>query len=256
MWSTPHTALTVVPVLETADPDSSVLEWVAGMEQEHPVIDFVTSVLPVGDYRVAVREPYVRSPTPLSGLQDWWDFLLEITLLRHMENGTGYYYGAIARRQGGISGIATTSGFVSAGRLDAETMAHELGHNMSLRHAPCGFLFDADPAFPQPDGTIGAWGYDARSGDMVPPSTPDLMSYCGPAWISAYNFDKALRYRQDAGSIPSSPRVAGTERGSTLLLWGGTTPEGQLRLDPAFVLETPVKVPSVAGPYRLEGFLA
>lgn len=254
VWSTPHMALTVVPVLETADPDSSVLEWVAGMEGEHPVIDYVTSVLPVGDYTVAVREPYVRSPIPLSGFQDWWDFLLEITLLRHMENGRGYYYGAIARRRGGISGIATTSGFVSAGRLNTGTMAHELGHNMSLKHAPCGLLFDADPRFPQSDGTIGAWGYDARSGDMVPPSTRDVMSYCDPAWISAYHFDKALRYRQDGGAAPSSSLVAGAERARRLLLWGGLSPEGELRLEPAFLLEAQVKVPSGAGPYRLEGF--
>ena len=254
VWSTPHMELTVVPVLETAVADSSVLDWVAGMERDHPVVEYVTNVLPVGDHAVTVREPYVRSPTPLSDYLDWLHFLAEINLLRLMDNGTGYYYGAIARRQGGIGGIGSVGDPVSAGRLDRGTMAHELGHNMSLRHAPCGLLFDADPGFPHPDGTIGAWGYDARSGDMVPPSTPDLMSYCDPAWISGYHFEKALRYRQNRGSTPPSFVVAGAEGTRRLLLWGGASPDGELRLDPAFVLEAPAKRPSGAGPYRLEGF--
>ena len=254
VWSTPHMELTVVPVLETAESDSSVLDWVAGMEQEHPDIEFVTNVLPIGDYTVTVREPYVRSPTPLSDYQDWIRFLEEITLLRLMENGTGYYYGAIDRREGGISGIAWFHIPVSAGRMDGEVMAHELGHNMSLGHAPCGLVFDADPAFPEPDGTIGAWGYDARSGDLVGSSTPDLMSYCDPTWISSYHFEKALRHRQDGGPAPPSVAVAGAERARRLLLWGGASPEGELRLEPAFVLEIPARVPSGAGPYRLEGF--
>ena len=254
VWSTPQMELTVVPVLETAAADSSVLDWVAGMEQEHPDIEFVTNVLPVGDYAVAVREPYVRSPTPLSDYRDWIRFLQEITLLRLMENGTGYYYGAIDRREAGIGGIAWYHIPVSAGRLDPGTMAHELGHNMSLRHAPCGLLFDADPNFPHPDGTIGAWGYDARSGDLVAPSTRDLMSYCDPTWISSYHFEKALRHRQDRDPAPPSVAVAGTERARRLLLWGGVSPEGELRFEPAFVLDAPAKVPSGAGPYRLEGF--
>ena len=39
-------------------------------------------------------------------------------------------------------------------------MVHELGHSMSLRHAPCGLLFDPDPNYPYPSGEIGVWGYD------------------------------------------------------------------------------------------------
>jgi len=37
-----------------------------------------------------------------------------------------------------------------------------------------------------------------------------------------------------------------------LMLWGGVTPDGQLRLDPAFVMDAPEKLPSAPGPYRLE----
>ena len=44
-------------------------------------------------------------------------------------------------------------------------------------------------------------------------------------------------------------------RGRRLLLWGGVSAEGLLRLDPAFALEAPAKVPPGSGPYRVEGFL-
>lgn len=37
-----------------------------------------------------------------------------------------------------------------------------------------------------------------------------------------------------------------------LMLWGGVTPDGELRLDPAFVMDAPEKLPSAPGPYRLE----
>ncbi len=36
------------------------------------------------------------------------------------------------------------------------------------------------------------------------------------------------------------------------MLWGGVTPDGELRLDPAFVMDAPEKLPSAPGPYRLE----
>ena len=98
-------------------------------------------------------------------------------------------------------------------------IAHELGHNLSLRHAPCGTR--GDPSFPYPDGSIGAWGYDFRDGGrLVRHSTRDLMSYCDPQWISDYHFTNALRFRlSDADSVglPAPPSVAATAAKSILL---------------------------------------
>ena len=36
------------------------------------------------------------------------------------------------------------------------------------------------------------------------------------------------------------------------MLWGGVTPDGELRLDPAFVMDASEKLPSAPGPYRLQ----
>ena len=89
---------------------------------------------------------------------------------------------------------------------------------MSLRHpAGCeaGFV---DFDFPHSGGTIGAWGYDFRVGQLVSPNTGDLMSYCENGWISDYHFTNAARYR-----LYDEGRAAAAVSASTrsLLLWGG-----------------------------------
>ena len=253
----PRMDLTVVPVLAAVNPDSSVLEWVAGMGPGHAVIEYVTHVLPVGEYSVNVREPFIRSSAPLQDLSDWSFFASEIRLLRATENGTGYYYGVIGPRPGSIGGVGGSDPPVGVGKADAEFMAHEIGHGMKLWHAPCGlFGTQEDPRFPYLDGSIGVWGYDARGDSLVLPSTPDLMSYCRPRWISDYYFHQAMRYRLETERAPP-PRVtvdAAAARSKRLLVWGGASPEGELRLNPAFALDMRAELPARPGPYRLEGF--
>ena len=38
------------------------------------------------------------------------------------------------------------------------------------------------------------------------------------------------------------------------MLWGGVSPDGDLHLDPAFVLDAPASLPDEIGPYRIEVF--
>ena len=254
----PRMELTVVPTLTVEDSDSSVLDWASELGPGHSTIEYVTHVLPVGEYAVNVREPFVRAEYP-HGRADWSYFVDEMTLLRTMDGGTGYYFGVIGGSGGGIAGIA--SGFLGLGRLRPEIdhiMAHELGHAMYIfRHAPCGLGFayyTADPDYPYPDGSIGVWGYDARSQVLVPPSTADVMGYCRPFWISDYHFEGALRNRLRRENRPTRATAdSGSDRGERLLLWGGVSPEGELRLNPAFALDMPERLPAGTGPYRIEG---
>ena len=253
----PRMELTVVPVLVATDPDSSALDWAEALGPDHPAIGFVSNALPAGDLKVTVRdEPFVTT-SPLRERDDWHDLLLEIQLLRALDRAAGYYYGVVsAESRGlGVAGIGYRSNPfrflpLSLGIAHPETMAHELGHNMSLGHAPCDLSFGAgrDPGYPYGDGTIGIWGYDARADSLVPPSTPDLMSYCRPAWISDYNFAKALRYRLAKESAPPPVAAADVAGPRQLLLWGTVSEEGELQLNPAFVLDMPAQ-PS--GPRRL-----
>ena len=90
---------------------------------------------------------------------------------------------------------------------------------MALGHAPCGDPANTDLSYPYPDGSVGAWGYDFRDGGrLVGPSTPDLMSYCGPKWISDYHFTNALRFRL---YDERSAAAAASASSPSLLLWGG-----------------------------------
>ena len=74
-----------------------------------------------------------------------------------------------------------------------------------------------------------------------------------PFWISDYNFNKALEHRVETGRDLAVSANSTAERTLSLLLWGGVTPNGELHLDPAFLLELPAKLPSESGPYRVEG---
>ena len=250
----PPLDLTIVPVVTGSSGDTAVLNWIRSAD-DAPV-EFMRAVLPVGELDLTIREPLTIASAPeATSYDDWLALLEDIALLRATEDGSGYWY-AVVNREGdaGIAGIAFVEGWAGAGIPDAEVFAHELGHNMSLTHAPCGFPSGVDPDFPYSDGSIGVLGYDPRSGTMVDPSTPDLMSYCRPQWISDYNFTKALEYRIREEGQPRAPAARDEPGGSRLLLRGHVTAEGSLHLDPAFALDAPAQLPSGPGPYRIEGF--
>ena len=133
----------------------------------------------------------------------------------------------------------------------ASTIAHELGHNMNLQHAPCGTT--GDVSYPYTDGSIGVWGYDFRDGgSLVRPTRPDLMSYCGvDQWISDYSFTNALRYRLYDEGPPAAAAIAASSK--SLLLWGGVDADSVPYLEPAFVADAPAALPGSAGEYRIIG---
>ena len=153
-------------------------------------------------------------------------------------------------------GIAHLPGRSSFSTPHSFVVAHELGHNLSLYHAPCGGAGFPDLSYPHPDGSIGAWGYDFRGNSMARPSRPDLMSYCQPMWISDYHLSNALRFRlSDADSVglPYLGARRLLEPRRSLLLWGGVGADSVLYLEPAFVVEAPPTLPGSGGEYRLTG---
>lgn len=246
----PPMDLTVVPVVHSADAET-VLTWVEGMTETSPGMEFVRSILPIGELKLTVNEPY-RTTADLSTAAGWLGLLREIRVLRLTERRSDYYYGVVAVPQSSpYKGIGYIGRPAGVGIPNLDTFAHELGHNMGLRHAPCGVV-NADPDFPYEDGSIGVFGYETRRGStkMVDPAEyRDLMTYCDPSWISDYHFIKALEFRREHESLIL--RSADPE--PTLLLWGNAgTPD--LLLEPAFVVDAPPKRPAGEGPYRLEGF--
>ncbi|WP_310779379.1 M66 family metalloprotease [Candidatus Palauibacter scopulicola] len=253
----PSLHLTIVPVLFGPAPDSSALEWASALEPDDPSIEFVTNILPVGDLGLEVAPTFhtsteIRPVWTGAGYEGMAEILQEIRLVQTSAGALDeYWYAVVAADRGGIGLIGART---SLGVSNAATMAHELGHNMGLAHAPCGDPRGVDRRYPYEGGNIGVPGYDFRSDEFVASSTPDLMTYCGPQWISDYHFDKALEHRFENDAAPGrDAAVTGDIRGAQLLLWGRVSPGGRLKLDPAFVLDASPRLPASGGPYRVEG---
>lgn len=252
--SFPRHIQTIVPVLISSAPDESILDWARGLNADHSDMAPARTLLPIGDMEVTVHEPFHTS-SDLTTDSGWRSFLREIRVVRQMEGGSGYYYGAVVLpRRSKWGGLAYIGLPVSVGGTDPLTFAHELGHNMNLRHAPCGDAAAPDPGFPYSDGGIGVWGYSFDRARLVNPDQyKDLMGYYGPDWISDYHFTRAFRHRRATESFGKVSKRDRTAPETTLLLWGAAGGEGLL-LEPAFLLEGAPKLPEFGGPYRLEGF--
>ena len=101
-----------------------------------------------------------------------------------------------------LCGLGEVDGNVAVSRTDLKctkdkTATHEIGHNLSLRHAPCGIEENgADENYPYADGSIGdEFGYFISDRRRVASSHDvyDIMSYCTPTFISQYYFSQAAR---------------------------------------------------------------
>ena len=244
--------LTVIPFLWNVDPHWEVVETAAAMEADpegHELLWHTRTLLPIGGFDVMAHAPVLTS----TSYDEWGPLLDQTAAIRAIEGGTGHYMGTMSRPgREGQAGRAFLPGRVFISRLNPTTMAHELGHNMGLYHAPCGGAGGPDPAFPYPDGSIGAWGYDFRHGGaLASPDRTDLMSYC-ESWISDYHFTNALRFRLfDEESPPDTSPAAQEEK--SLLLWGGIDAEGEPFLNPSFVIDAPPMLPNVVGEHRITG---
>ena len=246
--------LTVVPFLWTRGRDSTAAEMAAEMAADpegHRLLWDTRNLLPVSGLTVHAHEPVLTSSN------DSYALLAAVGAVRVMEGETGHYMATLSGEATGDWGLGWIPGWTSYVRLgtgdlaaEALTVAHELGHNMRLWHAPCGTGVVLDPGYPHPDGSTGAWGIDSRSGRdvLVPGTASDLMSYCVPAWVGDYNFSRAMRHRYITEWAdrpgPTAP---------SLLLWGGTEAGGTLYLRPAFAVDAPPALPRSDGPYRIVG---
>ncbi len=206
-------------------------------------------LLPINTVDVRVREPYTMNGGALQSNDAnfaWIGLLNEINALRVAEGTTGeYWYGVVkVNYSSGIAGYGYVPGRAAIGwdylSNAARVAAHEWGHNMGRRHAPCGSAGSPDPGFPHAGGVIGSWGWNSTTNAYVSPSASDLMGYCSNQWISAYNWSLALNYRHNSDNAFVQPSmtaqsIANTDR---LLVWGTIT-NGRVEVEPAFRLDGP-----------------
>ncbi len=214
------------------------------------------AMMPVGAIEASVRSAPLIADSDASIPCDVLGDLSRLRQADGLGNSTTHYYGVITSGRGsGVIGCAFAPGYSGAslsisdlrrgGAL--ETVAHELGHNLSLSHAPCGGPSGADPDYPYSNAAIGTWGYNVFNGATYDPGSnlKDLMSYCGPVWISDFHYERALDYRDRRSS---RAQLASTEARS--LLVSGYVEAGQVVLEAVTELEQAPSLPG-SGDYEL-----
>ncbi|MGH7510980.1 MAG: hypothetical protein ACREMZ_16165 [Gemmatimonadales bacterium] len=259
--STPTLSLTFVPVVQAGNgrrgnvSDANTGDFMADAKRMHPLASYDASVH--AQYTTTTSDTLQDD----NGNNAWVTILNEIDLLRQAEASSRYYYGVVkVSYTSGVAGVAYVSepangiharaalgwDYLPSGSLVA---AHELSHNWSRNHAPCGDPGNVDSEYPYADGSIGVYGLDVEAQALKPPSFSDIMGYCDDKWISDYTYSAVLDYL----SPPSLLVMGGSSQQPqpSLLVWGYIR-EGQPVLEPAFLVHTRPSLPRRSGPYTLE----
>ncbi len=238
--------LTIVPFLWSEEPDSSIIDEVdeiAGDPEGDERLRETRVLLPVGELDVTAHEPVTSSSN------NGYDLISQTSAIRVMEGRKGHYMGTMRNPVNG--GLAYAPGRSTFAVLDHWVIAHELGHNMNLPHAPCGGGGASDD-YPYAGGRIGAWGWSPFRGELIDPSYKDLMGCVGRRWwVSDFHFTKALYFRASDADHEGLPYIDLTQ--GSLLLWGGLHEDDSLFLNPAFVVDAPPALPATGGAHRLVG---
>lgn len=263
--------LAFVPVLHSSN--GAIGNVTAGNMEQY--LAMARKVLPIKDIVPTLHAVFATSTPPVEsndGNSSWIQLLGEINALRTAEGSTDYYMGIVnVSYTAGIAGYGYAPGraTVSWDRLPSGSpiAAHELSHNLGRYHAPCGGASGVDAYYPYPFGIIGVYGYDIAADLLKPPSTSDLMGYCGFGWISDYNYVGILNYRASTPNSAVMPdvlssrvrltstareaSVQSTEVRPSLVVWGQID-DGRPVLEPAFAAVTRPLLPSRPGPNRIE----
>ena len=184
--------------------------------------------------------------------------LSELRVQRIIEGSARSYYGVThnSYSSGGIAGMGYVGIPAAIGWDDQNgagaTAAHEFGHNWGRLHTPCGNPSNTDPNYPYVGGTIGMYGLDLATETLVEPTTPDIMAYCRPRWISDYTYMRVMAFRE--AFQPGAVALRRHEQPAqlSLILWGRIE-NGRPVLEPAFLVDARPSLPTEPGPYRLEG---
>lgn len=235
---------------------------------------YVQARMPVSSVTLRTRTPYVpKGVTSLPGSETAWrsafsTILNELDDLHTLERAPkeSYYYGFLPKRTFGLAGLGYIPGNAALGfdvptspEAVRNTMTHELGHNTSLPHAPCGDPARPDPQYPYANAQLGApgryiWGYNQDTKAFTDPRRTDIhdiMSYCDGATFSDYNYRKIQVHLTPGDKLVKNTGASGTAAApQELLLISGQIEAGKAELRPLKTMLGEANV-STEGPYTL-----
>ena len=219
-------------------------------------LDELTRRMPVPRESITVS---LRAPYTLTSVTDgvdtsaeWSSALSELERLRDQEAPNRHYYGLVrpmvsagtagigyVNRVGSSSPALSSMGWDTSRSSWLRTLIHELGHNYSRSHAPCGGVANADANYPYANGALGPTPLFDVLGDAVvsPVGLSDVMGYCGGVWFSDYNLSEVQRFLearpQTAPSVEAlaATAVAGKAADEVLVVSGVIGLDG-LRIAP------------------------
>jgi hypothetical protein len=227
--------------------------YVPTMPSVAAVLDEITRRFPIprANITVTTRQAYTLTSVTdgLDTSTEWQNALIELNQLRTMENAPAnrFYYGVVRRAGAGIAGIGYVPGRSAVGWDDAtqwsRTMSHELGHNLSRPHAPCGNPASPDPNYPYAGGALSSTplmdSVPAAIDIISPLGLADVMGYCNGLWFSDYNYRELQRYMEGQPSLIAaqmSAQIAADAVEQDLLLVSGTIGPDGLQLAPVQAL--------------------
>src|SRR4030095_4895454 len=258
LGSSPRIDVTLVPLVSGSH--------LPAMPTADEVLDELTRPFPIPRVNITVntRAAYMLNSVSegIDTQTDWTNALVELNQLRSMEVGsdnTRFYFGFVRRSGGSIAGIGYVPGRAALGWDAASqwshTMSHEIGHNLSRPHAPCGNVANPDPNYPYAGGVLSATplmdSVPAAIDIISPLNQTDIMGYCGGFWFSDYNYREMQRYMEGQPGLTSAQTAAQTasDANEDLLLGSATIGVDGLVLGPVQALRG-VRSPET-GQYRL-----
>ena len=260
----PPIGITIVPIISAlgtgnvSKGDRTLESWTSRFQ----------AIYPIDAIDLKEGQPITTKFDLSGGIEQYISLRNQLDVLRLQGDRQRYFYGVFIKPfSGNLLGLgnfpptaASTDGRTAIGydtqslrdgESYPEVFAHEMGHCLGRRHAPCGPAGGPDKAYPYPKGALGSFGMDVRGNRVLDPHVySDVMGYCSPQWISDYTYKGVLNWRNLQAAGLGAGQMAALQALPGLLVWGQVN-EGVVTLEPAFDVQAALDPPG-PGDYLLQ----